>query len=375
MISPTLLIAEREFRTYVMTLSFWLSLAIVPLAGSATLFWGGGHPAPVPVSIEAGNPGLRQSARAALAEAGRLEGKSFVFGERGEKFVLSQRDGLTIDMTIADGFPLSPMGRALVAHLVERDEARRFARTSPLVVEKPNTPSGAPAGADAAALSRFAAMMMLWLIMTGSLGMLLQAVVRERANRALESLLAAARPWQIVAGKILGVGAVSLLVLATWLGSILVLSCVQPAAGGLVPTILANIAKPHALAWDAAIYVCAFAFYGAVTVAVGAMARDSAAAQNAARPLFVLLLAAFLVALFRVGKSSATAWIYFPPFTPFLLLMNSSDRVAFMPQALLLGFLLLTALITSLMAARLLSAAPTAYKIGSNVPRKAHHLG
>jgi len=32
MTMPMLLIAEREFRTYVATLSFWLSLALAPLA-------------------------------------------------------------------------------------------------------------------------------------------------------------------------------------------------------------------------------------------------------------------------------------------------------------------------------------------------------
>ena len=35
--SPILLIAEREFRTYVATLSFWLSLAIAPLAAATAL--------------------------------------------------------------------------------------------------------------------------------------------------------------------------------------------------------------------------------------------------------------------------------------------------------------------------------------------------
>ena len=36
--------------------------------------------------------------------------------------------------------------------------------------------------------------MMLWMTLAGSLGMLLQAVVRERSNRALESLLGQSNP-------------------------------------------------------------------------------------------------------------------------------------------------------------------------------------
>ncbi len=45
MMAPIWLIAEREFRTYVATLSFWAALAIGPLAaGGGLLLAQGAHP-------------------------------------------------------------------------------------------------------------------------------------------------------------------------------------------------------------------------------------------------------------------------------------------------------------------------------------------
>jgi ABC-type Na+ efflux pump permease subunit len=364
---PVLLIAEREFRTYVATLSFWLSLAIAPLAAGAALFFSSGHPPPAVVSIQGGDRAIARSAAMAIEEAGRLEGKSFILGQGGASLVISRHAPRLLDVTFSEGFPLSPLGRSMVRHVIERDLAQASAGAF-AVREKM---SGAAAVTDVAKLSRLATMTMLWLTLTGSLGMLLQAVVRERANRALESLLASAEAWQIVAGKILGVGAVSLLVLASWLGSAAVFSFFLPPESGLVAAVLANLARPLTLFHDAFIYICAFAFYGATTVMLGAMARDSAAAQNAVRPMFVVLLAGFFAALTTAGKSAALSWlVWVPPFTPFVLLANSPDGVPFMSQTILLGFLLVAALAMQFLGARLLSVTggrPTFFSVpGSN---------
>jgi ABC-2 type transport system permease protein len=381
---PVLLIAEREFRTYVATLSFWLSLAVAPvLAGAALLFSGGGGPVqPLLVSIQGGNAQLVHSASLALEEAGRLEGKSFIIGQGGASLALSQPAPRTLETSFSDGFPLSPVARAMVDHVIERDMARsqlrnqdhmRDAPVASFVAVHEKQADAGPAGMDVAHLSRLATMIMLWLTLTGSLGMLLQAVARERANRALESLLASARAWEIVAGKLLGVGAVSLLILITWLGSAAFFSAFRAPDAGLVPAVLADFAQPLTLLRDALIYVCAFGFYGAATLVLGAMARDSASAQNVARPLFLLLLAAFFIAL--ATPAGAPSWLtYVPPLTPFLLLVNSAGNVAVMSQAILLGILIAASGAMMLLAARLLCVAPRMYYIFRTGPAETQPL-
>ena len=362
MTSPILLIAGREFRTYVATLSFWLSLAIAPLLAGAAVFFSGGPSQPAPVWIQSDDAALARSAGQGLLEAGRLEGRNFAFARGGANLRLSRRATGEWDAIFSDGFPLSPVGRALVAHVMERDAARSLAHDGSQFAVSVAGGKIVRSGVDAAHLSRLVTMTMLWLTLTGSLGMLLQAIVRERANRALESLLAAARAWEIVAGKLLGVGAVSLLVLAAWLGSAAAFSIFLPAQTGLVAVVLMNLAQPLILLRDAMIYVCAFVFYGAATLVLGAMARDGASAQNIVRPLFLLLLAAFFVAL--AAPANTSSWlVYLPPFTPFLLLVNMPGTVAVMSQAILMGSLLLAATGLMFLAARLLSIAPGPYQI------------
>ena len=368
---PMLLIAEREFRTYVATLSFWLSLAIAPLAAGVVMLFSGGQPHPLAVSVQGGDSSLVQSASRALEEAARLEGHTLVFGLDGAKLIMMPRTPRALDVTFSGDFLLSAQGRAMVGHLIERDMARAEAGPNADYVVQQKT-SDVGAALDTGRISRIVAMSMLWLTLTGSLGMLLQAVVRERANRALESLLAAAQGWEIVAGKMLGVGAVSLLVLGTWFGSALLFSLFLSPQDGLVPAILTALAQPLELLRYALIYVCAFAFYGAATVALGAMARDSASAQNAVRPMFVLLLAAFFVALASPGRPDALSWLaYLPPFTPFLLLVNSSETVASETQVILLAILLAAASLTVVLAAKLLSVAPRPFYIFKARDRRA----
>jgi ABC-2 type transport system permease protein len=354
-IRPVLLIAEREFRTYVATLSFWLSLAIAPLGAVGVLLFSAPSQPPALITIESGDSALAQSAKRALEEAGRLEGHSFVFGQGGASLVLSPAEPRVLDVTFGANFPLSATGRALVKHVVERDAARHASGNAVLTVREKRQPAAA---GDAGLLSRLAAMGVLWLLLTGSLGMLLQAVARERANRALESLLACARPWQIVAGKMAGVGAVSMLVLAVWGGTAIVLGSLM-ARDSFLGVLLAGLLNPAMLVWHAAIYLCAYFFYGAATVMLGTLARDSASAQNAARPMFVLLLAAFFAALTSVGQNSAVSWlVYVPPFTPFLLLVRSFQDVAAVTQVFLLGLLLFSAVGMVFVAARSLNVAP-----------------
>ena len=366
MTKPVLLIAEREFRTYIATLSFWLSLAIAPLAAGMAVLLSGSHVQPVAISIQGGDARLARSARTALEEAGRLEGHAFVFTPHGASLLLSASAPQAVEMRFSEGFPLSPEGRALVGHVVERDMARSRGSQIFAVRQKNSVADGR---ADAGRLSRLVTMTMLWLTLTGSLGMLLQAIARERANRALESLRASARDWEIVTGKLLGVGAVSLLILTTWLGSAAVFSIFLPSEAGLAGSVLAQFAHPLTLLRDALIYLCAFGFYGAATLVVGAMARDSTSAQNLARPLFLLLLAAFFVALAAPAKAGALGWlVYLPPLTPFLLLVNSAGDVATMSQALLLITLLLASVALMLLSARLLSLAPNSYHIFKRDP-------
>ena len=83
--SPVWLIAEREFRTYVATLSFWVALAVGPLAagGGLILAQNAQHPIqPVMVQIVSQNSDLTRDAQAALMCTQRLIALAHETGKR-----------------------------------------------------------------------------------------------------------------------------------------------------------------------------------------------------------------------------------------------------------------------------------------------------
>jgi ABC-type Na+ efflux pump permease subunit len=162
------------------------------------------------------------------------------------------------------------------------------------------------------------------------------------------------------------------LILSTWLGSAAIFSAFLPPQTGLIGAALLSLGQPLSLARDALIYVCAFGFFGAATLVLGAMARDGASAQNLARPLFLVLLAAFFTAL--AAPPSGSWLVYVPPLTPFLLLVNSAENVALMPQAILLGILLAASAALMLLAARFLTVSPDFYHIFRGRLRQAQPL-
>jgi ABC-2 type transport system permease protein len=321
-LTPIALLAGREFRAYVATASFWVALMIGPLAMLA-IAWAAaaanGSRTPVAVSITAADSVQTGAILAALNQAAALEGKTLVLAMPGAAAPSVKVRGAPSGQVFGEfdaGFPLSPTGRALTVRTLERNGAWAALGRDPL---PPNEAAPAqPRPIDTSSGTRggrFVLVMILWLTLTGSLGMLLQAVVRERANKALESLLAAVAPWQIVIGKLVGIGAVSLLVLGTWLGVGAVLGGLGSATGPF-----AEIARPALLAQAGALYLLGFLFYGLVTIALGASAGDVAAAQNYSRPMFAVLLGAFFVAM--TGAKGVNGLALAPPFAPFILLLN-----------------------------------------------------
>jgi ABC-2 type transport system permease protein len=290
----------------------------------------------------------------ALNEAATIEGRRFIFGASATTVTIKARTAHDVDFDFGPGFPLSPLARSLVASILERDAARQAANAVPLTVH-PIPARDAAHPRNDAALARFLLMLMLWLTLTGSLGMLLQAVVRERATRALESLLASAQAWQIMAGKLIGVGGISFVVLAAWLGSSIAAAFVAPQTG-LTPAIFSELAAPVPLLRAAVIYLAAYALYGSITIALGAIARDSASAQNLSRPMFVVLVVAFFVALgVGMGGVASSHWLlYVPVLTPFLLLLVPAGAIPPAIQLLMLSVMIVaTCLVARLAASRL----------------------
>lgn len=359
------LIAGREIAAYAGVPSFWVALFMGPvlmlligLAGRA-LIPQPAAPSPRQVAVVATDPLLAQAAATALSAAAEREGRALVLKNTPAATTVQIATDATGNVGVqltGEAFPqttvamlrdeLDVAARRKRLRQVGASPAILAAAESARVIVKETHPPAAPA--DAGRTGRFAVMMLLWMTLIGALGMLLQAIVRERTNRALESLLASARAHEVIFGKLVGVGALSLLVLGVWLGAgaAMAASPLGSLGGSLPAILLGAFADPLALLRAGAIYVLSFAMYGTALIGLGAIARDVPSAQNLSRPVFGVLLLVFFVGLADfAGTGAGLHWLaWVPLFTPFVSLMAPPGAIGAVQTAVgFAGMLLATA--------------------------------
>ncbi|MDE0374566.1 MAG: ABC transporter permease [bacterium] len=202
--------------------------------------------------------------------------------------------------------------------------------------------------ADAAAedrqfvISQVALVLLFMAVMTTGSWVLL-GVTEEKTNRVSEVLLSSLRPWQLLAGKIIGVGLLGLLQFGSIAASLvvavrLVLDITLPEvdAGFLAVTLI----------W----FVLGYLVYATGYAAVGAIAHRPEDAQNAAFPLMIVTVAGYMIGILYVSGNPDTVWstvlTLVPVTAPFVLPVRAvSDSVALWEQlaafVLMIGFIVL----------------------------------
>ena len=141
-------------------------------------------------------------------------------------------------------------------------------------------------------------------------------VMEEKSSRVIEVLMAAVRPLQLLAGKVLGIGAVALAQAGLIVAFSLVLSHVVGSnltQGGSWRNVL------MIFLW----LVAGYGFYSWVYAAAGSMAERQDQVQSLAVPLSVPMLVGYVVALIESAAGSPTLLLkvlaYLPPTAPFAM--------------------------------------------------------
>jgi ABC-2 type transport system permease protein len=122
----------------------------------------------------------------------------------------------------------------------------------------------------------------------------MRSVVQEKTSRVIELMVAAAKPRDLMGGKILGVGAVGLVQLGTWLVmALLALTYRQSILGlfgvkGPGPEIPQLTIDQIGVA--IAYFLGGYFFYSAMYAAVGAMVSSDQEAQQAQAPVMMLVI-------------------------------------------------------------------------------------
>jgi len=158
------------------------------------------------------------------------------------------------------------------------------------------------------------ALLYLALLLYGSL--VAQGVVEEKSGRVVEFLLAAVRPRQLLAGKVIGLGLVGLLQLAT-------VGVVGLVVGLLVEVLPSFEAAVAALLWGLLWYVLGFLLYATVYAAVGALVTRQEDVQSKLMPVTAVLVVAFVLGFAVLSRdptgTTTTVLSLVPLFSPILM--------------------------------------------------------
>jgi ABC-2 type transport system permease protein len=204
----------------------------------------------------------------------------------------------------------------------------------------------------AEAMSRVIPYIVYFVLIIGS-GLMLQSVTAEKENRTAEVLLLSLHPRELMSGKILGLGAVTLLQAAVWVGGgALILDW---GTGRL--NVPAFTFPPGFLAWMALFLLFAFVLYASIMAAAGALSPTSREGTQVTFLLVMLMMPALLFSsafLHEPHGALALALSLFPFTAPSAILtrLAVADVPLWQPVVSLLG-LAGTTWLAVLLAARL----------------------
>lgn len=148
--------------------------------------------------------------------------------------------------------------------------------------------------ADSAAGQRlavaFVGTILLFLSLSGYGSLVATGVVEEKQSRVVELLLATITPWQLLAGKVVGLGAVGLL-------QLVILSAVAGVGAGAAGLLALPGAAIGMFVMVVLWYLLGFFLYASLYAAVGSTVSRQEELQSVVAPMIFLLLIPFVLTL------------------------------------------------------------------------------
>jgi len=187
---------------------------------------------------------------------------------------------------------------------------------------------GGPKGSTQSGEGSFILAYAMWLVLYMSIilygASVMGSVVEEKTSRVIEVLISSLRPFQLLAGKVIGVGAVGVFQLSIWGACAAVLGAQQAAimrAFNASPEATAGASlMPHVSALTAAIFLAYFLLgyflYAAMFAAVAAMSSSEAEARQAQTPIVMLLVVptVMMIGILNDPNGSLAYWLGVIPF-------------------------------------------------------------
>jgi ABC-2 type transport system permease protein len=137
----------------------------------------------------------------------------------------------------------------------------------------------------------------------------MSSVLEEKTNRVVEVLVSSLRPFQLMLGKLIGVGAVSIFQFLIWAVSARFLLSKRGGGGG-APQAGQVFQIPHVDVATALVFVAyflgGFFLYSAMFAAVGAISSTEQEARQGQQPVSVLLMVSFFAMFAMINDPNST---------------------------------------------------------------------
>lgn len=147
-----------------------------------------------------------------------------------------------------------------------------------------------------------------------------QGVVEEKTSRVVELLLATIRPWQLMAGKVLGIGAVGLV-------QILAISVVGVISGLATGVLTISVsAATGTVVWLLVWYLVGFLMYSIVFAGLGALVSRQEDVGGAVTPALMFVIAGYVIGISVLPSDPGSRLVeilsIIPVFAPTLMPMR-----------------------------------------------------
>lgn len=177
------------------------------------------------------------------------------------------------------------------------------------------TLSGQEAGDETRGAVAYAGLLLLYLAVLLYGNWMLAGVTEEKSNRVVEVLLSSVKPWQILAGKIIGIGTLGI---AQFAGTILIALVALNLTDALELPSLDAALVINLIVW----FILGFLLFAVLYGAAGSLVSRMEDAQNVAFPMSMIAVAGFFVSIAALSDPDGTAAVIgtFIPFTaPFVV--------------------------------------------------------
>ncbi|ETK35812.1 ABC transporter permease [Microbispora sp. ATCC PTA-5024] len=333
------LVAGREIRTRIRTRSYIVSLAISALLVVAVAFapkvFGG------PDTYDVGVVGTAPAAGA------QVKYRTYPDEAAVRKAVL---DG-DVDAALVDDRTVVARGELDAKLGLLLESAHRDARIRASGIEV--TPLAVRSiGPDAryqgvrTGIATLLVMVLFFLLIYSSM-FVAMGVVEEKGSRIVEILLTAVRPWQLLGGKIVGLGALGLINLGVVIAAGLAAASATGLAADLPPGMAGIVAG--AVAW----FVLGYAFFSALAAAFGSLVSRQEELNSVLTPMTMLMTLTYVVAYLAAVQPTGTlarVLSLVPPFSSMVMPVRAAAVDVPVAETAVAAVLMLVAVAAVLLA-------------------------